>query len=393
MSFPAAGQSPRFRTLFSSYFRMWALGVSVAVFFIGSGPVLSCAFDMIKPQRTAIDWIVDSETLVLARPSEENSFAFNVIRILIGDDAGPPINQLVDSSIRKKLEAQTSEAVLFAYSNEDGWRRVAYVDESFRNILEHALENRPSWQNNMPQSRLDFITALQTSSLPTHKSLVIAELDKVPYAELRKLDIRISDEELVRDLWNREGYPYQAIRALLLGLSGTPTARAEVHAFINRVQDWSWANNLGAFAAAYIELEDVSGVKHLATTMLLNPDQPLDKLEQVVMAMSVHYGIADQPLKTAIQDTIDALIAQRPEAGAIVARQFSLRSDWSQVAVLEPLVHKRAIALQDLLTISVYVARAREIHKAAVGTQHQYQLDSIKNLNNKEFLVNKTGLD
>lgn len=326
---------------------------------------------MVKPERTTIDWIVDSETLVLARPSDEDPFAFDVTRVLAGDDEGPPIGQLVDSSSRRKLAAHTSDAVLFAHSVDSGWRRVAYVDGSFRDILKTALARRPAWQNSMPQSRLDFITALQDSSLPAHRSVVIGELDKVPYAELRRLDLRISDEELLRDLWTRTGYPYQAIRALLLGLSGTPAARAEIHDYINRVTEWDRANNLGAFAAAYIELEGASGVEHLANTMLLDPNQPLDKLEQIVMAMSVHHGLADQHLKTSIQDTIDALVAQRPDAGVVVARQFSLRSDWSQSAALEPLVRDRSVALGDLLTISVYVARAREVGANAGGDEYE----------------------
>lgn len=300
-----------------------------------------------------------------------NPFAFNVTRVLTGVYEGPPIDQLVDSSSRRILSARPSDAVLFAYSFDQGWRRVAHVDSSFRDILQTALDHRLAWQNSMPQSRLNFISGLQGSSAPEHRSIVIGELDKVPYAVLRTLDIHLSDQMLLQDLRSRTGYLYQAIRALLLGLSGTPAARGEIHDYINRVTDWGWANNLGAFAAAFIELEGASGVEHLANTMLLDPNQPLDKLEQIVMAMSVHHGIADRQLKTSIQDTIDTLVTQRPDAGVIVARQFSLRSDWSQTTVLEPLVRERSVALSDLLTISVYMARAREVGAIAAGVVYE----------------------
>lgn len=347
--------------------RTRALGVSVAVFCFAAGPASPCAFDMVKPEQTIIDWIVDSENLMLARPSDENPFAFSVTRVLVGVDEGLPIDQLVDSVSRRKLAARPTDAVLFAYSVDKGWRRVAYVDAQFRNMLQTALDHRVSWQNRMPQSRLDFITALQDSSVPAHKSVVIGELDKVPYAVLRAMDIRISDDELLGDLWSRTGYPYQATRALLLGISGTPAASAEIHDYINRATDWGWTNNLGAFSAAYIELEGASGVEHLAQNILLAPNQPMGKIEQLVMAMSVHHGIGDLQLKKSIQDSIDALVAQNPNAGAIVARQFSLRSDWSQSSVLESLVRDRSVALGDLLTISVYLARAREVDANAVG--------------------------
>ena len=359
------------RPPFPGGLRARALGVLVSAFCLASGPAMSCAFDMVKPERTTIDWIVDSETLVLARPSDENPFAYDVTRVLVGDDDGPPISQLVDSASRRKLAARSSDTILFAHSIDTGWRRVAYVDGSFGDILQTALDHRLVWKDSMPQSRLDFITAMQESSVPAHEAIVIGELDKVPYARLRTMDIRISDEDVLRDLWTRSGYPYQAIRALILGLSGTPAARAEIHNYIKRATDGGWSNNLGAFAAAYIELEGASGVEHLADTLLLDPNQPLDKIEQIVMAMSVHHGIADQQLKTSIQDTIDALVTRRADAGVVVARQFSLRSDWSQSTVLEPLVRERSVALGDLLTISVYVARAREVGAEAGGSVYE----------------------
>ena len=359
------------RLPFTGGLRGWVFCLSVATLCFTSGPAVSCAFDMVKPEQTTIDWIVGSETLVLARPSDENPFVFNVTQILAGDDEGPPIDQLVDSASRRTLAAHPTDAVLFAHSIDNGWRRVAYVDEGFHGILRTALDHRHAWQDSMPQSRLKFITALQDSSVPAHKYVVIGELDKVPYSVLRTLDIRVSDKDLLRDLWSRTGYPYQATRALLLGLSGTHAARAEIHDYINRVTDWDWANNLGAFAAAYIELEGAAGVEHLATSMLLDANQPIDKIEQIVMAMSVHHGIGDQRLKTSIQDSIDTLITQRPSAGVVVARQFSLRSDWSQFTVLEPLVTKRSVGLSDLLTISVYVARARESSAIAAGNVYE----------------------
>lgn len=326
-----------------------------------SGTALACAFDMIKPERTSIDWIVDSETLVLARPKETDPFAFRVTRVLVGTVDGVAINQLVDSTTRARLASNPSHAVLFAYQAETGWRRVAFVNEDFNGVLETALENRPSWKLGMPQSRLDFIVALQGNSTPVLKTLVIAELDKVPYEDLREMDLSIPVETLLADLWTMDGYRYQAIHALLLGLSDTPAAKVEIRDFIERVKTWDWANNLGAFAAAYIEHEGADAVQKLSNEMLLDPNQPLDKLEQIVMAFSVHHDLADPFVRHAIQEALATLVNQRPKAGVIVARQFSLRSNWSLAHVLEPLVRERAVALGDLIAIAVYLGHARGV--------------------------------
>ena len=143
-----------------------------------------------------------------------------------------------------------------------------------------------------------------------------------------------------------------------------------IAAFIDRVEDWPWANNLGAFAAAFIELEGVAGVDLLARGMLSDPTQPLDKVEQIIMALSVHHALAEPALRDAIGETIHGLVALRPETGVAVARQFSLRADWSQTAVLEPLVRARNFStMGDLLTVSVYLATARQETMRTGGTE------------------------
>ena len=106
--------------------------------------------------------------------------------------------------------------------------------------------------------------------------------------------------------------------------------------------------------------------------MLLDKTQPIDKLEQIIMAMSVHHGLQNPELQRSIQSSIQALIAQRPEAGVLVARQFALRADWSQSPLLEPLVqHRQLASLQDLLTVSVYLARAREAADISGGALNE----------------------
>lgn len=340
--------------------RIWAFFISFTVTCLVPGPIFACAFDMIKPDRTQIDWIVEAETLVLARPTANNPFSYETLSVLHGNGERPPINQLVDSATRRTLALNQRDSVLFAYQPDSGWQRVALVNDGFRDILDTALAHRASWNTGMPQSRMEFVSALQDSPVPVHKAIVIGELDKVPYADLRQLDLRIPSEDLLADLWTQRGYPYQAIRALLLGLSDDPSARKEIHDYINRAADSQWSNNLGAFAAAFIELEGKDGVDHLDRTMLRDPDQPLDRVEQIVMALSVHHGLSDTNVNAAIKGVVQDLVERRPETGAIVARQFSLRSDWSQAMILEPLVQQRKVALTDLVTISVYVARARE---------------------------------
>ncbi|MDW3223914.1 MAG: hypothetical protein R8G34_13685 [Paracoccaceae bacterium] len=326
----------------------------------------ACAFDMLKPERTVIDWIVDADALVLARPMPGNSFAFAPIQILIGPETTPEIQQLVDSGVRRRLAANPDDAVLFARLTGGQWRRVAYVDDSFGSILGTALSNRDTWRTGMPASRVQFVDALQHSPNPRHKAIVISELDKVPYEQLRDFDLRVPVDELVADLWSRGGYPYQATRALLLGIGQSDKARTVIASVVSRATESGSPDNFGAFAAAFIELEGALGVTTLADRFLDDPHRSLADIEQVVMAMSVHHALADVSVKDEIDMVLARLVRSRPAAGAVVARQFSLREDWSQVGILQPLVRDRKLTtIQDMTVVAVYLARAATVNTSA----------------------------
>lgn len=341
---------------------------SVRVLFLSSTMALSsvavaqaCAFDMVKPERTIIDWIVETDQLVLARPQTDNAFLFETVDVLIGEERTDAIDTLVDTNTRRKLAMNPNDAVLFAQDQSGEWHRVTYVNDTFQGVLDTALQNRTDWRGSIPASRLAFIEGLQDSEDPVQTALLIGELDKVPYDQLRQLNLRLSTDTLLDELWTTAGYPYQAIRALLLGLSDDEEARQEIAAYIERVTPWDWANNLGAFAAALIEIDGINGVNALAEGMLQDPNQPLDKIEQVIMALSVQHNVATPEVQNAIAQAIRDLVDLRPETAAPIARQFTLRSNWSQSAVLEPLVRDRRFStLGELLTVSVYLASARE---------------------------------
>ncbi len=333
-------------------------------------PAMACAFDLIKPEHTVIDWIVEADTLVLARPSATNPFAFDVINVLAGSEVADPIPQLVDSSARRRLVAHPGDAVLFARTTSGKWRRVAYVDGAFRGILDTALSNRATWAKDMPQSRIDFIDLLQDAPDPRHRAIAIGELDKVPYAQLQTFDLRIPAQDLIANLWTVEAYPYQAIHALLIGLSGSEDARTLVSEFIHNAKGRAQPANLGAFAAAYIELEGAGGISVLADEFLHDPSQSLDTLEQIVMAMSVHHALADTLQKDSINAALAKLVQDRPAAGVLVARQFLLRANWSQSAALEGLVRDRRLKTTDqLLAVTVYLAKAHSRNESRAATQ------------------------
>ncbi|MEO9576329.1 MAG: hypothetical protein ABJ263_05920 [Tateyamaria sp.] len=339
---------------------------------LGVAPLaMACAFDLVKPERTAIDWIVDTETLVLAHAKPGNRFAFEIATVLVGPPDPSPIPHLVNSTLRRKLANDPEGKVLFAQSADGQWRRVAYVDVIFRDVLSTALANRDNWRSGMTQDRVDFVAGLQGSPDPRHRALLIGELDKVPYAQLRDLDLRLSDTELIADLWSPEGYAFQAIRALLLGMTGTDEARSAVSGVVERAMDGGTTKNLGAFAAAYIELGGTAAVRSLSNGFFGDASTSPLVLEQIVTAMSVHRALADDEGQREIDAAILDLVQSRPDAASIVAQQFGKRSDWTQVDALEPLMRNHKMTTKEALwTVSGYVVNARSTSREiSVGSK------------------------
>lgn len=338
-------------------------GVGGAVFLLtlmAPEPADACAFHTYLPERTAIDWIVDGQQVILARPDPENEFSYIMVERLRGQLESPDLTFLVDSSKRRRLAANPSDTVLFALNDGGQWTMVAYVDSEFRAIIDTVLSKSSTWKEGYSRERFTLFEHLQDHPDPDLSSLALREIDRAPYKLLKEMDLRIPVEELRENLWTPQGYPYQPIRVLLLGISGSESARTEIYDFIDRVADWDWANSLGAFATALIELDGPDGVSRLEKTFLVNTDQPLDNLEQVVEALAIQNGVGSRDLQLAIDAALERFLDIRPEGAALVARQFSSRDDWSQAGQLQKRLGDRRLQRStELLSIAMYVAQAR----------------------------------
>lgn len=331
-------------------------------------PAYACGFDLTKPERSLIDWIVEADELAIARPQKDNPFKYEIEEVLVGAPANVNLPNLVSSVLRRKLSANPNDGMLFARvssvvdgSLRSSWKQVSYVDGDTRSLIASAIEHRRTWSDGYHETRRTFVESLQGNDHPAIKVLVINEFDKMPYEMLREADIRLSSSELVEDLWTLEGYPFQTTRVLMLGLTGDQRARDEVHAFFDRREDWHRAINLAAFSAALIELDGTEGIKMLSDRVLSKPNLNPEALEQVILAFAAINRLVEPEVHQAIGQAITDLVAERPNAGVIVARQFSAVSDWSQLETLKPLVRERKFKnLNELLVASVYLAKAKE---------------------------------
>jgi hypothetical protein len=228
-------------------------------------------------------------------------------------------------------------------------------------VVARVLSEKDGWVKPYDAARLEIFEALQNHPEQALRDLALLEIDKAPYALLREMEIRIPVGNLLADMNTPQAYPYQPIRALLLGLSGDDKARTRLRSLIDTFfASERTTAHLGAFATALLEIDGVDGVHSLEQGMLSDDRQPLDKLEQVVEALAIHNGFGSDEMRANIASALLRMVRSRPETAPLIARQFGSREDWSQAGNLEMLVRERKLkAAADLMTVAVYVAQAK----------------------------------
>lgn len=322
----------------------------------------ACAFHTDLPEKSVGDWLVDGIEVVLARPDPEGGHSFQITEVIHSAGTPPELDLLVGSDLRQRLLANPQDEVLLA-NDGYGWIVLSYVDQVFRPLMRDVLARAPGWKDADGADRLALFSALQDSPDPDLRHLALLEIDKAPYRVLRDMELRLTPEELLSRLWQPQDYAYQPIRVLLLGLTGSEAARGAIRDYLTRASDWEWANNLGAFATAGIELDGIDGLRLLERYYLANPHQTMANLEQVVEALAIQHGVAPSELRTEISAALRRLVHARPEAAALVARQFMAREDWSQGPLLAKIMEvDKLTSAPDLMAVAIYVAQARSAH-------------------------------
>lgn len=323
----------------------------------------ACAFHTYLPERTVIDWLLETENVVLARPAPEDPFRFEAVEALEGTLEQADLPTLVDSSTRRRLAVNPDDTVLFA---RDGggygpFQRLAYVDEAYREMLVEVMAKKSDWIMGDDQARFQYFADLLGHPEPALRDLALRELDRASYDIFRSLELAPEAGPILRDLWRVDQIAFAPIRILLLGLSDDPAAREAIREGLEQAaKSGGAANTLGPYATALVELDGVDGVARLKEKFLLNQNVDGDALELAVEALAIHAGAGPEGLRAQILETLGEFIDARPENADMVARQFSFRYDFGMGPALEELMKSgRVKSARTLIPISAYVMTAR----------------------------------
>jgi hypothetical protein len=306
------------------------LAVAAMTVFADSGR--ACSFHFYQPALTAIDRIIGSDPIVLARNSASEPFRYSVVQTLSGKTGEVPIPQLVDSATRRRLQQDPASGVIFAFDDgKNSWISLGFADPAFQDLVNQILTQRARWGTGYHPERFAIAEALQDHRERRLRELALQELDRTPYAMLRTVNLRLRSDDLLDDLWAIRNLPYMPIRVLLLGISGEEAARAEIHHRIRTWADAASASYLGVYATALIEIDGADGIAMLDRIYSApGSNQSDENLAAVIEALAIHSISGSTSRKLQIREVLTAFLQHRPDAVLMVASQFAKRQEGNQ---------------------------------------------------------------
>lgn len=339
--------------------RKTVLALAATALFAGTS-AWSCAFHNYAPQPTLVDRLLESEHIVLARPSDDDPFRFVATEALEGNLEHVELPHLVDSATRRKLASDPSARVLFVRDGAYGpWRRVAYVNDEMQSILSDVMAQLSGWRLGESVGRFDYFASKITTDDPVIHRLALRELDQADYGVLQSLRLSVPADRLIDRLNLIQEFDLKPIRILLLGLSGTPEAEGLLRAGIARNKNGS--SLLGANVTALIELVGPDAVEEIASTYLQDPSLPEASHESFVEALALHSQFGSNEMQATIRANVKNVLRENPRLATSVARQFGARSDWSHVAALEEAYrNKEGLEMSDIIVMAQYISLAKQ---------------------------------
>ena len=197
-----------------------------------AAPTLACQICIPFPKKSAADFLIESDSVVLAREDPERPFHFSSIETLKGEPGDGPIDLFLDSSTRRLLAAHTDRSVVLVkrvVKEEPSWNRIGIADAETEPVVRAVLEPRRRAGRNTRRKRIDFLRfSPRPQKLSRSATLAHLEVARAPYREIRQLRDALPRETIHAFLANVRYVEWHALYILLLAQSENP-GRSQVH--------------------------------------------------------------------------------------------------------------------------------------------------------------------
>ncbi|MFA8387065.1 MAG: hypothetical protein ACEPO2_15695 [Pelagibaca sp.] len=293
----------------------WALA---SVLSLGPTPdALACEFHGYTPDPTLVDLLLATEQAVIARPTSRGTY--KIVDALLGPDLGE-VPVPVSLHFRTQLEGDKSATALLVRDGAYGpWIEVALLDPQFRSIIQTVVQNQSAWQLGRDAGRIQVFAALVNDPNPNIQRLALQELDRLPYATLKGVNVP-PIRGLLENIEAGE-LDQRPIRILLAGLSNDrsfgPVLANALHQAV--LQDKAY---LGAYVTALIELQGKPAVEAIVAHYLSSGATSQGVQEKLLDALALQYKTSRGPTSRTIAREMASLVREKPEMADLLIAQF-----------------------------------------------------------------------
>jgi hypothetical protein len=335
-----------------------------AIAAVSAGAAHACIVCFELPEKTLTDRVWAADAVVLARPDADNPFTFEPVEILCGQPGGT-IPFLVDSVTRHAMTRDIGLHAVMLQQPDKTWVRGPMGGGDLAGLVLRMLAQEAAWRDAPDNSgRGRAFLALHAHVDPAIRALALHELARLPYAQLRDIDVALSVDWLTRGIADRSAYPLRPLLVWLLGLHDDPAAHAIVR---ERAFDMPAATR-SLWLVALIEIDGVEAIDAILSASSRDDDR-----HAAVQALVAH---AD-PARAVAPAVAAALRELAPVSPAIAANavvglealgDFALASQVADM-LMQGRVADPAMAFR--LKIYLAASRSRYIHPLAAVMQDQ----------------------
>lgn len=321
----------------------------VVVFALWAPSARACVLCLPYPKKTSVDYVVESDTVVLARENPASPFYYAPVETLKGHYEGYAIPLLVDSTTSRELQLQPALRVVLAQDRPGGtWRRLGLVGSEYQAVMRVAA----GWSvgSKTLHERAVFFAPYLRHRDRALAELAFLEVARAPYATIRDLRTTVGRDDIYRVIRDFFHVEWHGLYILMLGMSDRDDDLAFVRRKLETAAKYGIAINLGAYATAFIEMVGPDAVDALMSEYFAGSDRSSAELLEIVNALSVHGKYGPIELRTVIVDAYELLLEQHPELAGHVAKDLY---DWK--------VTRFAPRLREILNSSVGLDEASKV--------------------------------
>ena len=309
----------------------------------------ACLLCLPFPTTTVADALIESQLVVFAREDHDKPFTYRPVQVLKGSVETGNIDLFVNSTTRRMLQVHASDVVVLIRETEEGpWKSLGIADEEYQQVIHRILALSQDWVGkNGTAKRCAFFAQLLGHDNRAIFELSYLELGRAPYSTIKRVARLMSVEDLLPILQKREYFKWRSLAILMLAQDADVETRKLIKDRFEVCCKFAVTTNLGAWAAAFIEIEGTSAIDLIQDHYLRDTNRTEEEIQAVITALSIHGQDGRAGLRDRIASSYGVALQYHPYIAGRIANDLADWKKWEYRNDIEKLLAEARIEFTD----------------------------------------------